>query len=60
MIIFIFTFGVHAEYQAHISIITPEIKTRMIQGKSYRVGCPVDLEDLRYVTLTYKNFTRIV
>jgi len=58
MIIFIFTFGVYAEYQAHISIITPEIKIRMIQGKSYRVGCPVDLEDLRYVTLTYKNFTR--
>ncbi len=58
MIIFIFTFGIHAEYQSHISTITSEIKTRMVKGKSYRAGCPVGFENLRYVTFMYKNFNR--
>lgn len=52
----IFTFTLVAEYQADISKITPEIKQRMVQGNSYREGCPVGLTDLRYVILTYKDF----
>lgn len=52
----IFTFTLVAEYQADISRITPEIKQHMIDGNSYHKGCPVGLQDLRYVILTYKDF----
>jgi hypothetical protein len=45
-----------AEYQADISKITLEIKARMIKGNSYRKGCPVGLEDLRYLRIKHKNF----
>ena len=45
-----------AEYKASISAITPNIKQRMIQGHSWRKGCPVSLENLRYLQLTYKDF----
>ncbi|MDD3592830.1 MAG: M15 family metallopeptidase [Sulfurovum sp.] len=48
---------VWADYQADISTITPEIKQRMIKGNSYRKGCPVGLDDLRYLRLTHKNFS---
>ncbi len=47
---------IYAEYQADISQITPQIKERMIKGSSYREGCPVGLDDLRYLTIKYKNF----
>jgi len=45
-----------AEYKANISSITPEIKKRMIKGKSWRRGCPVPLKDLRYLQITHKDF----
>ncbi len=45
-----------AEYQSNISKITPEIKQRMIKGNSWQKGCPVPLEDLRYLRLRYKDF----
>jgi anaerobic ribonucleoside-triphosphate reductase len=50
------TVTVWADYQANISQITPEIKQRMIKGNSYRKGCPVGLDDLRYLRLKHKNF----
>jgi len=45
-----------AEYQSHISTITPKIKQRMIQGNSWHKGCPVALNDLRYLQMSYLNF----
>ena len=47
---------VFAKYQAHVSKITPEIKQRMIKGTSYKKGCPVGLDNLRYLRLKHKNF----
>ncbi len=45
-----------AEYQSTISHITPQIKKRMIEGNSWRKGCPVSLEDLRYLRMKYIDF----
>jgi len=45
-----------AEYQSHISTITPKIKQRMIQGNSWHKGCPVGLNDLRYLQMRYLDF----
>lgn len=45
-----------AEYQSTVSKITPELKKRMIKGNSWRKGCPVPLENLRYLRMTYKDF----
>jgi len=38
------------------SPITPKIKQRMINGNSYRAGCPVPLSQLRYLQLKYIGF----
>ena len=46
-----------ANYKTTVSQITPEIKKRMIQGNSWRKGCPVSLQNLRYLQVTYKNFS---
>lgn len=48
--------AVFAGFNADISKISSMVKKRMIQGNSYRKGCPVSLTNLRYVTLTHKNF----
>jgi hypothetical protein len=45
-----------AEYRSSISPITPEIKKRMIQGNSWREGCPVGLKDLRYLRIKHLDF----
>lgn len=44
-------------YGTHVKIedIPEELKTRM-HGVSWRPGCPVDLEDLRYITIPYYDF----
>ena len=39
-----------------ITTITPAIKERMIQGNSWHKGCPVGLQDLRYLRIKYLNF----
>ena len=44
------------DYAASISNITPKIKKRMIKGNSWKRGCPVGTEDLRYLKLTYHGF----
>ncbi len=36
--------------------IDGSIKERMIEGGSWHKGCPVPLEDLRYLTIKYINF----
>ncbi len=51
------TYGLLAEsYYAKISPITAEIKKRMIKGNSWKRGCPVPLDDLRYVRIRHWNF----
>ena len=45
-----------AEYHSNISEITNNIKERMVKGDSWREGCPVALENLRYLTMDYLNF----
>ena len=54
--ILILTANMFAEYQSSISKITPEIKKRMTKGNSWRKGCPVGLHDLRYLSLSYRDF----
>jgi hypothetical protein len=41
-------------FTSAISPITPELAVRM--EPSWRAGCPVPLEDLRYVTVTHRGF----
>lgn len=41
-------------FASSISPITPELAARM--SSSWRPGCPVDLADLRYVTVTHHGF----
>ena len=45
-----------AGYSAHISPITPAVKSRMLRGHSWHQGCPVPLSNLRYLTMTYRGF----
>ncbi len=45
-----------AGYSAHISPITPTIKSRMLRGHSWHRGCPVPLSSLRYLQMTYRGF----
>ncbi|MDQ0375117.1 M15 family metallopeptidase [Cellulomonas humilata] len=42
------------DFTSTISEITPELAARM--EPSWRPGCPVPLEDLRYVTVTHRDF----
>lgn len=42
------------DFTSSISEITPELAARM--EPSWRPGCPVPLEDLRYVTVTHRDF----
>ena len=43
-------------FEAKISKITPQIKERMIEGNSWKKGCPVSLEELRYLRLKHIDF----
>lgn len=45
-----------ATTRSSVSPITQEVKQRMINGNSWRKGCPVGLQDLRYLRLKYVNF----
>ena len=58
LLIFIFSLtSLFAEYQSNISHITPHIKKRMIKGNSWRKGCPVSLNNLRYLRVKHINFS---
>jgi len=50
------TLSIFADTQVNISKIISDIKERMIQGNSYKKGCPVPLKDLRYLRLKHLNF----
>ena len=49
----IMTFGA---FEADISEITPEVKQRMLTGKTWKKGCPVPLQDLRYLRIKHIDF----
>ena len=57
VIVLFMTTVLFAEYQADISSITPKIKHRMLKGNSWRKGCPVSLQNLRYLQVTHRNFS---
>ncbi len=46
-----------AQFNSSISNITPDIKKRMVDGNSWRKGCPVALADLRYIQVDHLDFT---
>jgi len=50
------TLNLFAEYKSNISPITPDLKKRMLKGYSWKPLCPVALEDLRYLRVTYVHF----
>lgn len=45
-----------SNFKASITPITPNIKSAMLQGNSYRSGCPVPFSSLRYIRLSYIGF----
>lgn len=45
-----------ADFNSSVEKITPTIKTRMINGGSWHKGCPVGLQDLRYIRVKYWTF----
>jgi len=45
-----------AQFSSTISPIKSTIKHKMIQGHSYKRGCPVGLKNLRYIELIHKDF----
>ncbi len=47
---------IFANFNASVYKISPQIKKQMINGNSYRAGCPVKLDSLRYIKLTYWGF----
>ena len=57
LLTFVFSFSaLFAEYSYSISKITPQVKKRMIKGNSWRKGCPVSLNDLRYLRVKHIDF----
>ena len=53
--IFIFTSIVNAN-PFKISPITKQIEQRMLEGNSFKKGCPVPLEDLKYLSIKHLGF----
>ena len=56
LILLISLTSLYAEFQSNISKITPQIQKRMIKGNSWRKGCPVGFNDLRYLSMSYLDF----
>jgi len=50
------TFTSYGAFEASISQITPQIKERMVKGNSWKKGCPVALEELRYLRMKHIDF----
>ena len=41
-------------FHSTVSVVSPRIRERM--GDTYRAGCPVGIDDLRYVTVVFRGF----
>ena len=52
----LFSTSLLAQFNANVSEITPDIKERMVRGNSWREGCPVSLDNLRYLQMTHLGF----
>ena len=52
----IFTTSLFAQFNANVFNITPTIEQRMVEGNSWRKGCPVPLINLRYLQMIHLNF----
>ena len=52
----LFCMGMLIASPSSISPINNTIKQRMLQGNSYKKGCPVPLKNLRYLRLRYLDF----
>ena len=57
LFLFLLSVTLYAKYYASIHPISPTVKQRMLAGKSWHKGCPVDTEDLRYVKMSYIDFS---
>ena len=55
-IILLLTYTLFGGFESKISQITPEIKQRMVKGNSWKEGCPVPLQDLRYLRIKHVDF----
>ncbi len=55
LLFFLFSLTLWAEYPFYYSIekLPQDIKEQMKQSGSWKKGCPVHLNDLRYLTMTY-------
>ncbi len=51
------TGSVWGKYHAAIIPVDNTIKQRMLKGHSWHEGCPVHYKNLRYLTMTYIDFT---
>ena len=50
------TYTLFGGFESKVSKITPDIKQRMVKGNSWKKGCPVPLEDLRYLRIKHIDF----
>ncbi|MEA2048034.1 MAG: M15 family metallopeptidase [Campylobacterota bacterium] len=57
MIPIFLTISLLATYESSVSRITPDVKQRMLKGNSWRKGCPVGLNNLRYLRVRHINFS---
>jgi len=48
--------GLLCASSSSVSLITPAVKNRILKGNSWHKGCPVGLQDLRYLHIKYLNF----
>jgi len=58
LISILMTYMAMGKFEAKIKPINKYIKQRMIEGKTWRKGCPVDVKDLRYIRVKHRNFYR--
>jgi len=52
----LFSTSLFAQFNYDISDISTDVKKRMIDGDSWREGCPVSLENLRYIQVNHWDF----
>ena len=53
LLLTVMTFG---SFESDILQITSKVKQRMLEGNSWKKGCPVPLKDLRYLRIKHINF----
>lgn len=58
LVCLLFPYMVFGKFEASIKPINKYIKQRMVEGKSWHKGCPVDIKDLRYIRVKHRNFYR--